>query len=61
MLPTGQAALDQDPGYALRLKEGEGALENSATARHFANTGATLKDILKELQTFNRREDRKLK
>lgn len=44
--PTGEE-VKNDPGYAFGLKEGEGALQNSAIARRFANTGSTLKDILK--------------
>lgn len=44
-LPTGQAALDQDPGYQFRLQQGLGTLEQSAAARGLLRTGGTLKDI----------------
>jgi hypothetical protein len=45
--PTGDEVKANDPGYAFGLKEGEGALENSAAARRYLNTGSTLKDVLK--------------
>jgi hypothetical protein len=55
-----------EPGYQFRLKEGEGALQNSAAARGVLNTGGTLKDILAYGQKFASQEyanvfDRKLK
>jgi len=44
-LPTGQEALDQDPGYQFRLDQGRKALESSAAGRGLLRTGGTLKDI----------------
>lgn len=44
-LPTGQAALDQDPGYAFRLQQGTQARESSAAARGLLRSGATLKGL----------------
>lgn len=44
--PTGQQALDADPGYAFRVGQGSKALEASAAARGVLNTGGTLKDVL---------------
>lgn len=45
-LPTWEEVMKNDPGIAFRINQGEGALENSAAARHFLHTGATLKDIV---------------
>lgn len=45
VLPTGQAALDADPGYQFRLDQGLKSLQNSASARGLLRTGGTLKDI----------------
>jgi len=44
-LPTGQAALEQDPGYQFRLDQGRKALEQSAAGRGLLRTGGTLKGI----------------
>jgi len=44
-LPTGQQALEQDPGYQFRLEQGRKALEQSAAGRGLLRTGGTLKDI----------------
>ena len=44
-LPTGQEALDQDPGYQFRLQQGQKQLEQSAAGRGLLRTGGTLKDI----------------
>lgn len=45
MLPTGQAALEQDPGYQFRLEQGMNTLQNAAAAKGYLRTGGTLKDI----------------
>jgi hypothetical protein len=44
-LPTGQQALDQDPGYAFRLQQGEDALINSAAARGGLGDPNTLRAV----------------
>lgn len=44
-LPTGQAALDQDPGYAFRMQQGTQARESSAAAKGLLRSGATLKGL----------------
>jgi hypothetical protein len=44
-LPTGQEALNQDPGYAFRLQQGETALENSAAARGGLGDPNTLRAV----------------
>lgn len=44
-LPTGQAALDQDPGYKFRLDQGTQARESSAAAKGLLRSGATLKGL----------------
>lgn len=44
--PTGQQALDADPGYQFRVDQGTGALQNSAAARGVLNTGGTLQDLI---------------
>ena len=44
-LPTGQEALNQDPGYQFRLSQGLEALQGSAAAKGLLRTGGTLKDI----------------
>jgi hypothetical protein len=38
--------LQQDPSYKFRLSQGLGALQNSAAARGFLNTGATAKGLM---------------
>lgn len=43
--PTADQVATSDPGYAFRLNQGLGALQNSAAARGVLNTGGTLKDI----------------
>ncbi len=45
VLPTGQAALDADPGYKFRLNQGLDALQNSASAKGLLRTGGTLKGL----------------
>ena len=45
VLPTGQQALEQDPGYQFRIQQGLGALEQSAAARGLLRTGGSLKDV----------------
>ncbi len=49
-------ALQKDPGYMLRVKEGQDALERSAAARGVLRTGGTLKDLLKYNQNFASQE-----
>ena len=45
-LPTGQEALNQDPGYQLRLDQGRGAIENSAASKGLLRTGGTWKGLI---------------
>lgn len=49
--PTG-ANEQNDPGYAFRLAQGEGALQNSAAAQGILNTGGTLEGILNYGQNY---------
>jgi len=44
-LPTGQQALDQDPGYQFRLQQGLDALQNSAAARGGLGDPNTLRAV----------------
>lgn len=45
VMPTGQQALEQDPGYQFRLSQGLKARESSAAQRGLLRTGATLKGL----------------
>lgn len=45
VLPTGQAALEQDPGYQFRIDQGLKSLEQSAAAKGMLRTGGSLKNI----------------
>lgn len=45
VMPTGQQALAQDPGYQFRLEQGLKARESSAAQRGLLRTGATLKGL----------------
>lgn len=54
--PTADSVRASDPGYAFRVSEGLGALENSAAARGLLNSGGTLVDAQKYGQNFASQE-----
>ena len=50
------ADMANEPGYAFRLKQGMGAMQNSAAAKGFLRTGATVKDLGNYAQDYASQE-----